>query len=128
MSIKTEISVGEFLDKLSILQIKQDRIKEAAKLVNINREIETLMTIWVSSAYCGSGIDAELDQLRQVNEQLWEIEDDIRTKEAKGEFDSEFVRLARAVYITNDRRARIKKTINEKVDSGLSEEKSYKDY
>ena len=128
MSIKTEISVGEFLDKLSILQIKQDRIKEAAKLVNINREIETLMTLWAGSAYCSSGIGAEKEQLRQVNEQLWDIEDDIRAKEAKGEFDSEFVRLARAVYITNDRRARIKKTINEKVDSALSEEKSYKDY
>jgi hypothetical protein len=128
MSIKTEISVGEFLDKLSILQIKQDRIKEVAKLVNIKREIETLMTIWVSSAYCAAGIDAELEQLRQVNEQLWDIEDDIRTKEAKGEFDSDFIRLARAVYITNDRRARIKKTINEKVASGLVEEKSYKDY
>ncbi len=128
MSIKTEISVGEFLDKLSILQIKQDRIKEAAKLVNINREIETLMTIWAGSTYSGSGIDTELDQLREVNEQLWDIEDDIRTKEAKGEFDGEFIRLARAVYITNDRRARIKKTINEKVDSGLIEEKSYKDY
>lgn len=128
MSIKTEISVGEFLDKLSILQIKQDRIKEAAKLVNINREIETLMTIWAGSTYSGSGIDAELDQLREVNEQLWDIEDDIRTKEAKGEFDGDFIRLARAVYITNDRRARIKKTINEKVDSGLIEEKSYKDY
>ena len=128
MSIKTEISVGEFLDKLSILQIKQDRIKEAAKLVNINREIETLMTLWAGSAYCGSGIGAEQEQLRQVNEQLWDIEDDIRAKEAKGEFDSEFVRLARAVYITNDRRARIKKKINEKVDSGLTEEKSYKDY
>lgn len=128
MSIKTEISVGEFLDKLSILQIKKDRIKEAAKLVNINREIETLMNIWAGSTYSGSGIDAELDQLREVNEHLWDIEDDIRTKEAKGEFDSEFIRLARAVYITNDRRARIKKTINEKVDSGLIEEKSYKDY
>jgi len=128
MSIKTEISVGEFLDKLSILQIKQDRIKEVAKLVNIKREIETLMTIWASSAYCGAGIDAEMEQLRLVNEQLWDIEDDIRTKEAKGEFDSDFIRLARAVYITNDRRARIKKTINEKVASGLVEEKSYKDY
>jgi hypothetical protein len=128
MSITTEISVGEFLDKLTILQIKQARIRETEKLVNINREIDTLMAIWTASKYNGSEIDAELAQLRQVNEQLWDIEDDIRMKEAKGEFDNEFIQLARAVYVTNDRRARIKKTINTKLASGLVEEKSYKDY
>jgi hypothetical protein len=128
MSITTEISVGEFLDKLTILQIKQARISEAEKLANINREIDTLMAIWSGSKYSGSGIDADMQQLRKVNEQLWDIEDDIRLKEAKGEFDDEFIQLARAVYITNDHRARIKKTINTKFASGLVEEKSYKDY
>jgi hypothetical protein len=128
MSITTEISIGEFLDKLTILQIKQARIRETEKLANINREIDTLMAIWSGSKYSGSEIDTDLQQLRQVNEQLWDIEDDIRMKEAKGEFDNEFIQLARAVYITNDRRARIKKTINTKFASGLVEEKSYKDY
>lgn len=128
MSITTEISVGEFLDKLTILQIKQARIRDAAKLTNVNRELETLQGLWSASAYAAAHIDTELRQLREVNEQLWDIEDHIRDKEAAGEFDARFIELARAVYITNDRRARIKKTINEKLGSGLVEEKSYKDY
>lgn len=128
MSIKTEISVGEFLDKLTILQIKQARITEASKLANVNRELETLKGLWSQSDYAGSDISELLQQLRETNEQLWDIEDDIRDKESAGEFDSRFIELARAVYITNDRRARIKKLINEKLGSGLIEEKSYKDY
>lgn len=128
MSITTEISVGEFLDKLTILQIKQARIDDPAKLANINRELETLQQQWQMSPYANADINDDLRQLRKVNEQLWEIEDDIRAKEADGQFDQRFIDLARAVYITNDRRARIKKLINEKLGSGLIEEKSYKDY
>lgn len=128
MSIKTEISVGEFLDKLTILQIKQIRIREAGKLANINRELETLLQLWSESTYSGANIEKEMQQLREVNEQLWDIEDDIRDKESAGEFDQRFIELARAVYITNDKRARIKKRINEQLGSGLVEEKSYKDY
>lgn len=128
MSIITEISVGEFLDKLTILQIKQARIDDPAKLANINRELETLQQQWQMSPYANADINDDLRQLRKVNEQLWEIEDDIRAKEADGQFDQRFIDLARAVYITNDRRARIKKLINEKLGSGLIEEKSYKDY
>lgn len=128
MSIKIEISVGELLDKLSILQIKQARIKDAVKLVNINKELNTLLALWQQSPYSAADIKTELDDLRSVNQKLWDIEDDIRTKEAKGEFDDQFIQLARSVYITNDQRARIKKSINEKFESGLVEEKSYKDY
>lgn len=128
MSITTEISVGEFLDKLTILQIKQARIDDAVKLANINREFDALTQLWSDSIYAGADIDDLLRQLRQVNEQLWDIEDDIRAKEAAGQFDARFIELARSVYITNDRRARIKKTINEKLGSGLVEEKSYQNY
>ena len=128
MSIKTDVSVGELLDKLSILQIKQARIKDATKLVNINKELNTLLQLWQQSSYSSADIKAELDGLRSVNEKLWDIEADIRDKEARGEFDERFIQLARSVYITNDQRARIKKTINEKLASGLVEEKSYKDY
>ncbi len=128
MSITTLISVGEFLDKLTILQIKQARISEQNKLDNINTELGSLLEIWAGSPYAAADISDELLQLRQVNEQLWDIEDEIRMKESIAEFDEVFIKLARAVYITNDRRARIKKTINEKLGSGLVEEKSYKDY
>ena len=128
MSIRTEISVGEFLDKLTILQIKQARITDAAKLANINRELDTLMQLWTQSKFAAADISELLTQLRETNEQLWVIEDDIREKEAAGEFDARFIQLARSVYITNDRRGRIKKTLNEKLGSGLVEEKSYKDY
>jgi hypothetical protein len=128
MSIKTEISVGEFLDKMTILQIKQARIQDSGKLANINRELETLMQQWSASGYAGADIGNAVKKLREVNEKLWDIEDDIREKESAGEFDQRFIELARAVYITNDERARIKKLINEQLGSGLVEEKSYKGY
>lgn len=128
MSIKTDISVGEFLDKLTILQIKRARISDDAKLININKELEVLQELWRRSGYVKTDLSAEREDLRLVNEQLWNIEDDIRDKEARGEFDSAFIELARAVYVTNDRRAKIKKTINTKLGSGIVEEKSYKDY
>lgn len=128
MSIKTEISVGEFLDKLTILQIKQARIRDTGKLANINRELETLLGVWSASVYAAADIGSAIKNLREVNEKLWDIEDDIRDKESAGEFDQRFIELARAVYITNDERARIKKMINEQFGSGLVEEKSYKDY
>lgn len=128
MSIKTEISVGEFLDKMTILQIKQARIQDSGKLANINRELETLMQQWSASVYAGADIGNAVKKLREVNEKLWDIEDDIREKESAGEFDQRFIELARAVYITNDERARIKKLINEQLGSGLVEEKSYKGY
>jgi len=128
MSIKTEISVGEFLDKLTILQIKQVRIQDRTKHANIIKELNVLTDLWQQSPYSHADIEQELKQLSSVNEQLWEIEDDIRAKEEKREFDERFIELARSVYIINDRRARIKKTINEKLGSGLVEEKSYKEY
>ncbi len=128
MSIKTEISLGEFLDKLTILEIKHARIKDQQKLQNIINELETLSSLWKTSGYADSDIDMEMNMLRKVNERLWEIEDRIRDKEARGEFDEGFIELARSVYIQNDERAKIKKSINTKLGSQLVEEKSYKEY
>jgi len=128
MSIQTEISVGELLDKITILQIKQERIGDPEKLLNINRELDTLLEIWKDSPCSGTDLDMESRDLKKVNETLWEIEDAIRDKESRKEFDKEFIELARSVYRTNDERARIKKIINRKTGSDLIEEKSYKEY
>jgi len=128
MTITTEISIGEFLDKLTILQIKQERIGDPEKLINISKELDALLEHWKLYEQEGMEIGNELEALRLVNEKLWETEDLIREKEAAGKFDQEFIALARSVYITNDERSRIKKTINQKLHSGFIEEKSYKDY
>lgn len=125
MSIKVEISVGEFLDKLAILEIKSRRIDDPGKLANVARELGTLRGAWEHSPYAGADLAEERQALRAINERLWEIEDAIRDKERHCAFDSEFVELARSVYISNDRRAEIKRAINLKTGSALVEEKSY---
>jgi len=128
MSINIEISIGEFWDKITILQIKADRIKDEDKLVNITKELNQLVDHWEKSSHNEIKINEELKKLRRFNEQLWEIEDDIRDKEQAQEFDNVFVELARSVYFTNDKRAEVKKEINKKMGSSLVEEKSYKEY
>ncbi len=128
MSINIEISIGEFWDKITILQIKADRIKDKDKLVNITKELNQLVNHWEKSSHNEIEINEELKNLRHINEQLWDIEDDIRDKEQAQEFDDVFVELARSVYFTNDKRAEVKKEINKKMGSSLVEEKSYKEY
>lgn len=128
MSIKVDVSVGEFIDKLTILQIKSERISDEDKLVNINKEKSVLEEEWKKTEYAKIDISNLQSELFRINENLWEIEDDIRDKEFAKEFDEKFIELARAVYVTNDERARVKKEINALVGSELTEEKSYKDY
>lgn len=128
MSINIEISIGEFWDKITILQIKADRIKDKDKLINITKELNQLVDHWEKSSHNEIEIDAELKTLRHINEQLWDIEDNIRDKELAQEFDDVFVELARSVYFINDKRAEVKKEINKKMGSSLVEEKSYKKY
>lgn len=128
MSVQVEISIGELLDKISILQIKSERITDQSKLENIKIELESLLDKWENSSFSKIEIAEERVQLREVNEKLWELEDDIRIKEARYSFDEDFVRLARLVYVTNDQRAAIKRKINEKLGSTLIEEKSYSNY
>ena len=128
MSIKIELSVGEVLDKITILQIKAERISDSAKLENINKEIQVLTSLWQASTYSNTDLDVDISALKKVNEELWDIEDKIRNKESEKAFDNVFIELARAVYVTNDKRAKIKQAINTKTGSELTEEKSYSDY
>lgn len=128
MNLSAEISVGEFLDKVTILEIKSERIKDAAKLENVRKELNILRQTWQNSPFSQKDIAAEIAELKEINERLWEIEDYIRDKESEGAFDEQFIKLARSVYVTNDERAAVKRRINVKVGSNLVEEKSYADY
>ncbi|HED39236.1 MAG TPA: hypothetical protein ENJ13_02250 [Chromatiales bacterium] len=128
MDIRVSVSAGECLDKITILEIKAAKIKDAAKLVNINHELKILQDICAETLPKEIDISSEMAELKSVNEALWKIEDDIRDKEFAGEFDQRFIELARSVYITNDKRAAIKRLLNEKLGSELIEEKSYADY
>ena len=124
--MKIEISTGELLDKLSILSIKNNKIKNKDKLKNITKEYNILLrSMEETGIYLTS---KEFSKLKKINLKLWDIEDRIRAKEAKKEFDDEFIQLARSVYFTNDERAKIKKGINLKYGSGIIEEKEYIEY
>ena len=122
------ISPGELIDKITILEIKSQRMTDAAKLHNVRTELSLLRDTWKASPFSATDISAEWAALRDVNAKLWDIEDDIRDKERDGRFDAGFIELARAVYVTNDERAAIKKRINTKLGSSLVEEKSYAAY
>ena len=122
------ISPGELIDKITILEIKSARMTDAAKLHNVRTELTALTETWRASAYSAVDISTEWAGLRDVNSQLWDIEDHIRDKERDGAFDAGFIELARAVYVTNDERAAIKRRINTRLGSALVEEKSYKQY
>ena len=122
------ISPGELIDKITILEIKSQRMSDPAKLRNVRTELAMLNETWSASPFSATDISAEWQGLREVNAALWDIEDDIRDKERDGQFDGRFIELARAVYVTNDERAAIKRRINTKLGSVLVEEKSYASY
>ena len=128
MNVNIEISIGEFFDKLTILEIKKERIKDASKLVNINTELDALNELLSGLAFSRADVDIEVSELKTINEKLWVIEDDIRDKESAKSFDQEFIELARSVYFTNDRRSDVKREINIKLGSDFIEEKSYEEY
>lgn len=128
MPLLVPTSPGEFLDRVTILEIKSDRMQDAAKLENVRRELAALRATWASSPLSAHDVAATVAELRKVNEALWDIEDRIREKEAARLFDAEFVELARSVYRTNDRRAAIKRELNVRLGSELIEEKSYARY
>ena len=131
--MKIEVSNGEIMDKLTILAIKLEQIKDEAKLKNVQTEYDVLAPI-VHGIYeaLGEGETALLQDLHKnlqdINQTLWNIEDQIRVHESKKDFEDDFVELARSVYFTNDERADFKKKINELTGSLLVEEKSYEDY
>ena len=122
-----EISIGELIDKYTILQIKSEKIKDISKLKNIEIESKLLSDAIQSKNYFLI-FSKEIVELQSINEKLWIIEDSIREKEKKKEFDDEFIQLARSVYITNDIRFDIKNKINKISDSAIVEEKSYSKY
>ena len=122
------ISPGELIDKITILEIKSARMTDTTKLHNVRTELALLNATWRASAFSAVDITAEWTDLRDVNGQLWDIEDRIRDKERESLFDAEFIELARSVYVTNDERAAIKRRINSKLGPSLVEEKSYREY
>jgi len=128
VQVQVIVSVGEMLDKVSILEIKAQRIRDNAKLENVRRELELLGPQRDSVDVPPATMADWRARLAEVNGQLWDIEDKIRVCESKSEFGDEFVALARAVYKTNDIRADIKREINRVTGSDVVEEKSYEDY
>ena len=123
--ILTEISAGELLDKLSILEIKLDNIKDKEKLIEINKEYVSLEKTKNSNIEINENLEKLIDRLKEINLKLWNIEEKKRMCEKNSDFGENFIQLARNVYISNDKRAKIKSDINELLGSNIKEVKSY---
>lgn len=126
--IFTPVSFGEVLDKITILEIKVNNISDENKIINVKNELNILTKTWDDHVKNNSEINRLKQHLKKVNQDLWDIEDNIRIKESKKEFDDEFIQIARSVYVVNDQRASVKKEVNLLLGSELVEEKSYQDY
>ncbi len=126
--ILVPVSPGELLDKITILEIKSERIEDPEKAANVRYELELLGRVWADSVTEDDVVAGLHRRLRAVNEELWEIEDAIRDEERERRFGERFIELARAVYVTNDRRAQAKQAVNLHLGSRIVEEKSYRDY
>ena len=125
--ISVPVSIGELIDKLSILHVKKNKIKNEEKLVSVNKEFELLYNS--SSEFLNNQkIESLYHELCEVNQNLWEIEDELRVIELEKRFDREFIELARKVYFTNDRRFELKNEINQLTDSEIREVKEYVKY
>ena len=123
--IFTEVSAGELLDKISILKIKLDNIKDKEKLMEINKEYKSLEETKNLNIEITNDLQKLIDQLKEVNMKLWVIEDEKRMCEKNKDFGEIFIKLARNVYINNDKRAKIKSDINKLLGSNIKEVKSY---
>ncbi|MEL6477331.1 MAG: DUF6165 family protein [Pseudomonadota bacterium] len=126
--VTVEIAPGELIDKITILEIKSERIADAGKLANVRLELQVLAETRDAALPVSDALTRLTADLKRVNETLWQIEDDIRDCERAGDFGPRFIQLARDVYITNDRRAALKRDINVLLGSRLVEEKSYQPY
>ena len=126
--MKVELPLGDVVDKITILLIKEEQIKDDAKLENIRSELATLRDSWSEAGHPALESLADWTALREVNQALWNVEDDLRDLERDGDFGPRFVELARSVYKINDRRAALKRSINVALGSRLVEEKSYAAY
>ena len=127
-SVSIEVAPGELIDKITILEIKLERIKDGDKLANVRLEWETLVKARDAVIEATPKLDLLSAELKAANEALWDIEDDIRDCERDKDFGDAFVQLARSVYISNDKRAALKREISELLGSSLIEEKSYAAY
>lgn len=127
-TITVEIAPGELIDKITILEIKTERMTDPAKIANVRIELDTLAAARDTAIDPSAEMDRLTAELKAVNEELWVIEDDIRDCERAKDYGDTFVQLARAVYVTNDKRAALKRQINELLGSRLVEEKSYAPY
>ncbi len=127
-SLMIEVGAGELIDKITILKIKAARMTDPAKLINVKHELDVLSRARAENLNQSAEFDRLEEALRLVNEALWVIEDDIRACEAARDFGPKFIELARSVYIQNDKRAALKKSINELCGSSLVEEKSYTEF
>ncbi len=128
MTIMVEIAPGELIDKITILEIKLEHIRDKDKLVNVRHEYEILTGVLKKEVAQSDALSRLTAALKDVNAELWRIEDDIRAQERAKTFGADFVALARSVYRTNDRRAAIKREINDLLNSAIIEEKSYAAY
>ena len=126
--ITIKVSPGELIDKITILKLKNKFIQNENQLKNINMELDILLPILKKNNLDTNEFEQLTDELYNINNKLWEIEDNIRDKERLSDFGEEFVKLARDVYFTNDKRSEIKKKINILAGSKIIEEKSYSDY
>lgn len=126
--IMIEVGAGELIDKITILQIKSERIEDETKLKNVRHELTVLSAARDANIAASDELTSLTNELKGVNEALWEIEDDIRACENEKDFSQTFIDLARAVYITNDKRAALKKDINVLTGATIIEEKSYTDF
>jgi hypothetical protein len=126
--VMVPIAPGELIDKITILQIKHERVRDAGKLVNIRRELAELQSVQGTAVLASPALGQLTAGLKEVNERLWDIEDDIRDCERNKDFGAKFIELARSVYFQNDRRAKLKREINELLGSEIVEEKSYQAY
>jgi len=128
INISVPIAPGELIDKITILEIKLERISAQTKLVNIKKELDVLTSAYNESIPISDKLKQLMNELKSVNEDLWDIEDDIRSCERIEDFGDSFIKLARSVYITNDKRMGIKRAINDLLGSEIVEEKSYVAY
>lgn len=126
--MKVDLPLGDVVDKVTILRIKERRIADPDKVAHVVRELDVLLAAWAETGHPAMEALDDWAGLAQVNEQLWDVEDDLRDCERRGDFGPDFVRLARSVYVLNDRRAARKRAINEALGSALVEQKSYADY
>lgn len=127
-NMQVPVSPGEVLDKITILEIKSERMSDPDKVANVRRELALLRETWAQAVTEDDVIRRLHAELKEINETLWDIEDHIRDKERAREFDERFIELARSVYFTNDRRSEVKKQLNLHLGSRIIEEKSYQDY